>query len=169
MLASSEVNIKLKARKIITHVATRAKTVNTFVLVIAPLFVSSGEKSNLQNLTSDNETKNGALTECVKSVCLQRNQQCSQGTKDMLQTGRLPFSSPRSTVTRPRVTGSSSSGKRILLIAIEAGILMTEDVTKFCGGTPRPIYAVNTEPAIVENPDVIVKSRSCFSGCAEYE
>jgi hypothetical protein len=61
-------------------------------------------------------------------------------------------------VTRPRVTGSSVSGNRILLIAMEAGILMTEDVTRFAAGTPRLIYAARTDPAIVEKPDVIVRS-----------
>ena len=61
-------------------------------------------------------------------------------------------------VTCPRVTGSSVSGMRILLIAIDAGILMTDEVTRLVAGTPRPIYAASTEPAIVENPDVIVKS-----------
>ena len=61
-------------------------------------------------------------------------------------------------VTCSRVTGSSVSGMRILLIAIEAGILMTDEVTRLVAGTPRPIYAPSTEPAIVENPDVIVKS-----------
>ena len=61
-------------------------------------------------------------------------------------------------VTCPRVTGSSVSGMRILLIAIDAGILMTDEVTRLVAGTPRLIYAASTEPAIVENPDVIVKS-----------
>ena len=56
------------------------------------------------------------------------------------------------------MTGSSVSGMRTLLIAIDAGILMTEEVTRLAGGTPRLIYAASTEPAIVENPDVIVKS-----------
>lgn len=61
-------------------------------------------------------------------------------------------------VTCPRVTGSSVSGMRILLIAIDAGMLMTDEVTRLVAGTPRLIYAASTEPAIVENPDVIVKS-----------
>jgi hypothetical protein len=43
-------------------------------------------------------------------------------------------------------------------MAMEAGILMTEDVTRFAAGTPRLIYAARTDPAIVENPDVIVRS-----------
>ena len=64
----------------------------------------------------------------------------------------LFFSSPRSTVTRPRVTGSSSSGRRIFEIAIDAGMDMTEAVTRFSGGTPRLIYALSTEPAMVEKP-----------------
>jgi len=58
----------------------------------------------------------------------------------------------------PRVTDSSVSGTRSLLIAIDAGILMTEEVMRLAAGTPRLIYAASTEPAIVENPDVIVKS-----------
>jgi hypothetical protein len=29
---------------------------------------------------------------------------------------------------------------------------MTDEVTKFCAGTPRLIYAANTDPEIVENP-----------------
>jgi hypothetical protein len=41
---------------------------------------------------------------------------------------------------------------------MEAGILMTEDVTRFAAGTPRLIYAARTDPAIVEKPDVIVRS-----------
>ena len=64
----------------------------------------------------------------------------------------FPSSWPRSTTTFPRVTGSSSSGSLILLIAIEAGILITDEVTRFWAGTPSWIYAVSTEPAIVENP-----------------
>jgi len=46
---------------------------------------------------------------------------------------------PRSTVTRPRVTGTSISGKRILLMDIEAGMLITDEVTRFDAGTPREI------------------------------
>ena len=68
--------------------------------------------------------------------------------------------SPRSTTTRPRVTGSSVSGMRILLIAMLAGMLMTLAVTRFWGGTPRPMYAESTEPAIVEKPLVIVRCSS---------
>ena len=41
---------------------------------------------------------------------------------------------------------------------IEAGILMTEDVMRVWGGTPKPMYAESTEPAIVEKPDVMVRS-----------
>ena len=37
-------------------------------------------------------------------------------------------------------------------MAIEAGILMTDAVTRFCAGTPRLMYAPSTEPAIVEKP-----------------
>jgi hypothetical protein len=37
-------------------------------------------------------------------------------------------------------------------MAIEAGMLITEDVTKFCAGTPSWMYADNTDPAMVENP-----------------
>lgn len=37
-------------------------------------------------------------------------------------------------------------------MAMDAGILMTEEVTRFWGGTPRLIYAANTEPEIVEKP-----------------
>lgn len=70
-------------------------------------------------------------------------------------------------VTRPRVTGSSVSGTRILLIAMEAGILMTEDVTRFAAGTPRLIYAARTDPAIVEKPDVIVRSSLMSALCRE--
>ena len=62
------------------------------------------------------------------------------------------FSSPRSTVTRPRVTGSSISGRRSFEMAIDAGMLITDAVTKFSGGTPRPMYALSTEPAMVEKP-----------------
>jgi hypothetical protein len=51
---------------------------------------------------------------------------------------------------------------RILLIAIDAGILITDEVTRLVAGTPRPIYAASTEPAIVENPDVIVKSANIY-------
>ena len=67
------------------------------------------------------------------------------------------FSLPRSTVTRPRVMGSSISGMRIFEMAMDAGMDMTEAVTRFCAGTPRPIYALRTEPAIVEKPEVIVR------------
>ena len=56
------------------------------------------------------------------------------------------------------MTGSSFSGSRILLIAMEAGMLMTEDVTRVCAGTPRLMYAAITDPAIVEKPEVMVKS-----------
>lgn len=45
-------------------------------------------------------------------------------------------------------------------MAIDAGILITDDVTKFCGGTPSEIYAVITEPAMVEKPEVMDKSKS---------
>jgi hypothetical protein len=38
-------------------------------------------------------------------------------------------------------------------MAMEAGILMTEDVTRFWGGTPSETYAPKTEPAIVANPE----------------
>ena len=62
------------------------------------------------------------------------------------------LTSPRSTATRPRVTGSSVSGKRILLIAMDAGMLITDAVTRFCAGTPMLMYAESTEPAIVEKP-----------------
>jgi hypothetical protein len=41
---------------------------------------------------------------------------------------------------------------------MDAGILITDEVTKFSAGTPRPMYAPNTEPAIVENPEVMVRS-----------
>ena len=68
-------------------------------------------------------------------------------------------------VTRPRVTGSSVSGTRILLIAMEAGILMTEDVTRFVAGTPMLIYAARTDPAIVEKPDVIERSSLMSALC----
>ena len=61
-------------------------------------------------------------------------------------------------MTCPRVTGSSVSGMRIFEMEIDAGIDMTDAVTKFCGGTPMLIYADNTEPAIVENPEVMVRS-----------
>lgn len=47
-----------------------------------------------------------------------------------------------------------------MLIAIEAGILITEDVTRFVAGTPRLIYAAKTDPAMVENPEVIVRSEN---------
>src|SRR6266545_1296690 len=70
----------------------------------------------------------------------------------------LSSSLPRSIVTRPRVTGSSVSGMRILLIAIEAGMLMTAEVTKVCGGTPRLMYATMTDPAMVEKPEVMATS-----------
>ena len=62
------------------------------------------------------------------------------------------FCWPRSTVTWPRVTGSSISGIRIFEIAMDAGIDMTDAVTKFSGGTPMPMYALSTEPAMVEKP-----------------
>ena len=62
------------------------------------------------------------------------------------------FSLPRSTVTRPRVMGSSISGMRIFEMAMDAGMDMTEAVTKFSGGTPRLMYAPSTEPAMVEKP-----------------
>ena len=42
-------------------------------------------------------------------------------------------------------------------MAIEAGILITEDVTKLTAGTPREMYALKTEPAMVEKPDVMDK------------
>jgi hypothetical protein len=47
------------------------------------------------------------------------------------------LSTPRSTTTCPRVMGSSSSGTRILEMAMKAGMDMTEEVTMFCAGTPR--------------------------------
>lgn len=89
-------------------------------------------------------------------------------------TGGPPFSSrPRSTTTRPLVTGSSISGMRIFEIAIEAGIDMTEDVTRFLqkirsdwifeqkgtywGGTPSAMYAVRTDPDMVEKPEFQLK------------
>lgn len=64
----------------------------------------------------------------------------------------LSFSSPRLTVTCPRVMGSSISGIRNFDMAIDAGMDITEAVTRFSGGTPRLIYALSTEPAMVENP-----------------
>ena len=36
-------------------------------------------------------------------------------------------------------------------------MLMTEEVMRFWAGTPRLMYASKTEPAIVENPDVMDK------------
>ena len=45
-----------------------------------------------------------------------------------------------------------------MLIAIEAGILMTDEVTKFCAGTPRLMYAANTDPEMVENPNKLSMS-----------
>ena len=65
--------------------------------------------------------------------------------------------SPLSTTTRPRVTGSSVSGYRIFETAIEAGILITDEVIRFWGGTPRLIYASRTEPAMVEKPEVMAR------------
>jgi hypothetical protein len=44
-----------------------------------------------------------------------------------------------------------------LLMAIDAGMDMTDEVTKFSGGTPSPMYAVSTEPAMVENPEVMAR------------
>ena len=80
---------------------------------------------------------------------------------EKLHTGALLASSyPLSTVTLPRVTGSSLSGMRIFEIARDAGILMTDEVIKVSGGTPRFIYATKTEPAIVEKPEVMVTSSS---------
>lgn len=58
----------------------------------------------------------------------------------------------------PRVTGSSISGLRILLIDIDAGILMTEEVTRVVAGMPKVIYAASTDPAMVENPEVMATS-----------
>ena len=58
----------------------------------------------------------------------------------------------KTTTTRSRVTGSSNSGRRSLLIAIDAGMLMTEAVMRFWAGTPKLMYVLKTEPAIVENP-----------------
>ena len=46
---------------------------------------------------------------------------------------------------------------RIFEIAIDAGIDMTDAVTKFSGGTPIAMYALSTEPAMVEKP----KRRDC--------
>ena len=43
---------------------------------------------------------------------------------------------------------------------MDAGIDMTEAVTKFSGGTPMPMYAESTEPAMVENPEVIMRCSS---------
>lgn len=43
-------------------------------------------------------------------------------------------------------------------MAIDAGILITEDVIRFWAGTPRFMYKVSTEPAMVENPEVMTKS-----------
>lgn len=37
-------------------------------------------------------------------------------------------------------------------MAIDAGIDITEAVTKFCAGTPKPMYAPRTDPAMVEKP-----------------
>lgn len=37
-------------------------------------------------------------------------------------------------------------------MAMDAGMLMTEEVTRFWGGTPKLIYAANTVPEIVEKP-----------------
>lgn len=47
------------------------------------------------------------------------------------------FSTPLSTTTLPLVNGSSNSGYLNLLIAIEAGIDMTEEVMSEVGETPR--------------------------------
>jgi hypothetical protein len=44
-----------------------------------------------------------------------------------------------------------------LEIAILAGMDIMDAVTKLVAGTPRLIYAMSTDPAIVEKPDVIVK------------
>ena len=41
---------------------------------------------------------------------------------------------------------------RIFEIAIDAGIDITDAVTRFSGGTPMPMYALSTEPAMVEKP-----------------
>lgn len=35
---------------------------------------------------------------------------------------------------------------------MEAGMLMTEDVTRFSAGTPSETYALRTAPEMVENP-----------------
>lgn len=50
------------------------------------------------------------------------------------------------------MTGWSISGMRILLIAMDAGIDMTEEVIKFLAGMPRLMYAANPEPEMVEKP-----------------
>ena len=52
-----------------------------------------------------------------------------------------------------------------MLIAIEAGILITDDVTRLDAGTPKLIYAARTDPAMVEKPDVMVKSVRWVSMC----
>ena len=44
-----------------------------------------------------------------------------------------------------------------MLMAIDAGMDMTDDVTKLVGETPIMMYAPSTEPAMVANPEVMVR------------
>ena len=42
-----------------------------------------------------------------------------------------------------------------MLIAMEAGILIMEAVIRLWAGTPKLMYALITEPAMVENPSMV--------------